>query len=77
MTPRQRKPGQTGGGGRRGQGPNRLNSIDRGGNPYRGGAGTGRKPPTGGGCMDAIVIGGLSVGALAAGAAYGIAELLS
>lgn len=77
MTPKQRKPGQTGGGGRFGQGPNRVNSASRGGNPYRGGGGSGRKPPTGSGCLDAIVIGGLTVAGLAAGAAYGITELLS
>lgn len=44
--PGQRKPGQTGGGGRHGQGPNRVRSADRGGNPYRGGGGSGKKPPS-------------------------------
>jgi len=43
--PKQRKAGQTGGGGRHGQGPNRVRSADRGGNPYRGGGGSGKKPP--------------------------------
>lgn len=72
MTPKQRKPGQTGGGGRLGQTSNRVNSASRGGNPYRGGGGSGRKPPTGSGCLDVIIIGGLTV----AGATYGLAELI-
>lgn len=43
MTPKQRRPGQTGGGGRHGQSGNRERSGSRGGNPYRGGAGQGKK----------------------------------
>lgn len=42
--PKQRKPGETGGGGSVSQTENRLKSTDRGGNPYKGGAGTKKKP---------------------------------
>ena len=69
--PGQRKPGQTGGGGRHGQGGNRVRSGERGGNPYRGGGGTGKKPP-GSGCLDVVIIG---AGSLAA-AGYGIYEAI-
>ena len=48
--PKQRKPGQTGGGGRIGQTSNRVKSSGRGGRPHAGGGGTGRKPP-GSGCV--------------------------
>ena len=68
--PKQRKPGQTGGGGRHGQSGNRVRSADRGGNPYRGGGGSGRKPPGGKGCLDVVIIGGGSL----AGLGWGIYE---
>lgn len=42
--PEQRKPGQTGGGGKLGQTENRVKSEDRGGKPYEDGAGDDKKP---------------------------------
>lgn len=42
--PGQRKEGETGGGGRIGQTENRVKSKDRGGDPYKGGAGKDKKP---------------------------------
>lgn len=42
--PDQREPEQTGGGGNINQTENRLKSTKRGGNPYKGGAGEGKKP---------------------------------
>lgn len=45
--PKPRGAGQTGGGGRMGQAPNRSASQSRGGRPHAGGGGTGSK---GGGC---------------------------
>jgi hypothetical protein len=42
--PKQRKPGEQGGGGKIEQTENRLKSTDRGGNPYKGKAGDKKKP---------------------------------
>lgn len=69
--PKQRKPGQTGGGGRIGQTSNRGGTYGRGGNPHAGGGGSGRKPP-GKGC--AVLALALAGGVLAgvSGAAYGL-----
>lgn len=50
--PGQRKPGQTGGGGRHGQAGNRGRSSDRGGRPHAGGGGGGNK----GGICDLVAI---------------------
>jgi len=45
--PKQRKEGEKGGGGRINQAENRNKSSDRGGNPYKGSAGTDKKPKKG------------------------------
>lgn len=60
--PRQRKGGQTGGGGRINQSGNRNASRSRGGSPTRGGGGTGKKPGSGGGSKSMVII---AVGLLA------------
>ena len=50
MVPKQRKPGQTGGGGYRNQGPSRGRSVSRGGRPHAGGGGGGKE----GGCCPMV-----------------------
>lgn len=52
MTPKQRKPGQTGGGGYRNHGPSMGRSAGRGGRPHGSGGGSGKKP--GGGCCSMV-----------------------
>lgn len=74
--PKQRKPGQTGGGGRIGQTSNRVKSSGRGGRPHAGGGGTGRKPPGSGCAVLALMMLG-SAFALLASAGYAMLELLS
>lgn len=50
MVPKPRKPGQTGGGGYRNQGPSMGRSVSRGGRPHAGGGGGGKK----GGCCPMV-----------------------
>lgn len=64
--PKQRRPGQAGGGGRIGQTSNRVKSSNRGGRPHAGGGGTGRKPPGSGCAVIALVMLGVPPAAIAA-----------
>ena len=72
--PKQRKPGQTGGGGRIGQTSNRVKSSGRGGRPHAGGGGAGRKPPGSGCAVLALMMLGAAVTALT-GVGYAALEL--
>jgi hypothetical protein len=52
MTPKQRKPGQTGSGGYTSHGPSMGRSAARGGRPHGSGGGGGKRP--GGGCCSMV-----------------------
>lgn len=77
--PKQRKPGQTGGGGRIGQTGNRVKSSNRGGRPHAGGGGGGRKPPKkgSGGGSSAMVFLSVALLAVPALAVAGIVAFLA
>lgn len=74
--PGQRKPGQTGRGGKTHHTGSMAKSWNRGGNPQKGGGGTGKKPPGDGCAVVALaMIGGVVSAAGAAG--YGVFKLFS
>lgn len=70
--PKQRRPGQTGGGGRIGQTSNRGNSSNRGGRPHAGGGGGGGKSGDGCAVLAITTLGGAL--AILGGAGYGLYE---
>lgn len=69
MTPKQRKSGQTGGGGYRNHGPSMGRSAARGGRPHGRGGGSGSKPPKKGSGSSAKSIVVLAVGIFGTAAA--------
>lgn len=74
--PGPRKPGQTGRGGKTNHTGSMGKSWDRGGNPQKGGAGSGKKPAGNGCAVAALAMVGGVVSALGA-AGYGVAQLFN